>query len=247
MQPLRPSSHRRPASLLSLSEVWDGFRSHFGQVCVHDPDRCSHGGSPACLPSAGGELVLLSGQVPEAAPLPRCQLVIFYPMLMMPQKKHRTSFKLVQGFRAIPRGPSCPTRPKRALSPSHDLPEPAILGGGGAGGQEKKDQRKEKGRLPPGERGDTSQVHARRMAPTFHPRVHLEPQGKFWAISVPPGGGCRSRMSWGGRGQKKKNVMAQHPSRHSLPPVTSPGPWRNNECRRLPLPSSPPHFPSCHR
>ena len=50
-----------------------------------------------------------------------------------------------------------------------------------------------------------------------------------------------------GEGRKKKNVMAQHPSRHSLPPVTSPGPWRNNECRRLPLPSSPPHFPSCHR
>ena len=97
-----------------------------------------------------------------------------------------------------------PPTTERALSPSHDWPDAAVLGGRGAGGQEKRDQRKEKGRLPPGKPRDISQGHTHRRAPTFHARVHLEPQGKFWAISVPPGGGCRSRMSWGGRGQEKK-------------------------------------------
>ena len=200
-----------------LSEVWEGFRSRCGQVCSHDPDRCSHGGQPSlpaisrrgtCPPLTTGSG---RGRIKQPGPLPRCQLAIFYPMLMMPRKK-QNFLQTCAGLQGNSQGsfmptthpPAPPPATERALCPSHDWPDPAVLGGGGAGGQEKRDQRKEKGRLPLGEPRDTSQGHTRRRAPAFHARVHLEPQGKFWAISVPPGGGCRSRMSWGGRGQEKK-------------------------------------------
>lgn len=222
-QPLRPSSHRLPAPSQETS-ISTKPCQRFGRVSGPVVAKYAHttltgapmGGSPACLPSAGGELVLLSGQVgssriEQPGPLPRCQLVIFYPMLMMPRKK-QNFLQTCAGLQGNSQGsfmptthpPAPPPATGRALSPSHDWPDPAVLGGGGAGGQEKRDQRKEKGRLPLGEPRDTSQGHTRRRAPAFLARVHLEPQGKFWAISVPPGGGCRSRMSWGGRGQEKK-------------------------------------------
>lgn len=181
------------------------------------------------------------------SPPPLKSAGIFYPILMMPQKKHRTSFKLVQGFRATPRGPSCPTHPKRALSPSHDWPEPAIARGGVQVGR----RREIRGRR----RGDCLRVNQETPAkgtPTEGPQLSTPEsilnlrgssgQSQFLLVEA-VGQECHGE----GEGRKKENVMAQHPSRLSLPPVTSPGPWRNNERRHLPLPSSPPHFPSCHR
>ena len=140
-----------------------------------------------------------------------------------------------------------PPTTERALSPSHDWPDPAVLQGRGAGGR----RREIRGRR----RGDCLRVNQETRAkgtPSKGPQLSMPEsilnhrgssgQSQFLLVEA-VGQECLGE----GGGRKKKNVMAQHPSRHSLPPVTSPGPWRNNECRRLPLPSSPPHFPSCHR
>ena len=187
----------------------------------------------------------------QPGPLPRRQLVIFYPMLMMPRKKHRTSFKPVQGFRATPRGPLCPPHhppPQRehSLHPMTGLTQPCF-----GEGEQVGRRREIRGRR----RGDCLRVNQETRAkgtPSEGPQLstpesilnHRGSSGQSQFLLVEAVG--QECLGEGG-GRKKKNVMAQHPSRHSLPPVTSPGPWRNNECRRLPLPSSPPHFPSCHR
>lgn len=155
------------------------------------------------------------------SPPPPKSAGIFYPILMMPQKKHRTSFKLVQGFRATPRGPSCPTHPKRALSPSHDWPEPAIVRGGVQVGR----RREIRGRR----RGDCLRVNQETPAkgtPTEGPQLSTPEsilnlrgssgQSQFLLVEAVgqechgEGEGRKKRMSW-------LSILADTPSHRSPP------------------------------
>lgn len=124
----RVSAHpRRLASLLSVLGSLRGFQVHTG-----DSDRCSHLGQPS-LPNisrTGPFLVNLSGQVPtmvgldSLAPDDGCS--IFLPTWMLPQKEHRTSSKIPQGFRATLRGPPCPPLRGHSLPPTAPPSKPML-------------------------------------------------------------------------------------------------------------------------
>lgn len=143
----------------------------------------------------------------------------------MPRKKHRTSFKPVQGFRATPRGPSCPPHhppPQRehSLHPMTGLTQ-LCLGEGEQVGR----RREIRGRR----RGDCLRVNQETSAkgtPTEGPQLSTPEsilnrrgssgQSQFLLVEavgqecLGEGGGRKKRMSW-------LSILADTPSHRSPP------------------------------